>query len=68
MSRTVVIGPEHAPGRYQLHLFFSREPLPMDVLLRDSDPRILARATLPLTVEVASAPIDEERAEANPAR
>ena len=69
VGRSVVIGPEHAPGPYQLHLFLTREPLPMDVLLHDSDPRILARATLPLIIEpAATGPREQERAEANPAR
>jgi hypothetical protein len=49
-GRGIVIGPEHAPGPYQLHLFFSSAPLPQAVLLQGTDPRILARAIVPVVI------------------
>jgi hypothetical protein len=49
-GRGVVVGAEHRPGVYQVHLFLSSAPLTQAVLLAGDDPRILARAVVPLTV------------------
>jgi hypothetical protein len=46
----ILIGPEHRPGDYQVHLFLTASPLPQAVLLAGGDPRILARAVVPVTV------------------
>jgi hypothetical protein len=49
-GRGIVIGPEHAPGTYQVHLFFCSAPLPQALLLQGTDPRILARAIVPVVI------------------
>ena len=49
-SRGIVIGPEHRPGPYQVHLFLCGTPLSQAVLLEGRDPRILARAVVPLAI------------------
>jgi hypothetical protein len=49
-GRGIVIGPEHRPGPYQVHLFLCSAPLPQAVLLEGRDPRILARAVVPLLI------------------
>jgi hypothetical protein len=49
--RGIVIGREHAPGRYLVRVFLSTAPLPESALLAGRDPRVLASAAIALTIE-----------------
>jgi hypothetical protein len=53
-GRGIVIGPEHTPGNYQVHLFLSTTPLTQAALLAGGDPRIVARAVVPISVVPAT--------------
>jgi hypothetical protein len=49
-GRGIVIGPEHTPGQYQVHLFLSAAPASQAELLAGKDPRVRAEAVVPLTI------------------
>jgi hypothetical protein len=48
--RGVRLGPEHAAGRYLVHVFLTEAPLARRALLEAKRPGLLAQATFPLTV------------------
>jgi hypothetical protein len=49
-TRSVVLGPEHAPGRYRVVLVVARRPLGRAEILGGATPGVLLRTSLPLTV------------------
>ena len=49
-QRAVRIGSEHAPGRYRLHVFLTREPLSQAILLAGNPPAAIAGRELELRV------------------
>ena len=49
-SRSVVLGPEHLPGRYRVQLVVSARPLRRAEVLDPRTPDVLLRTEVPLTV------------------
>jgi hypothetical protein len=49
-GRGIVIGRDHTPGHYEIHLFLSTTPLTQATLLAGGDPRVVAHAVVPIDV------------------
>jgi len=50
LSRGVRIGPEHAPGRYRVHVVLSAQPLSKAALTGATPPAVKAADEIPLTI------------------
>jgi len=51
VRRGIVLGPEHAPGRYVVHVVIAKRPLTRDGALADENRDVLARATRVVEIE-----------------
>jgi hypothetical protein len=50
LDRAIVIGPEHAPGRYRVHIVFASTPLSRDEVLASSTSKVIASEVVEMVI------------------